>query len=189
MTGRNQRSASHLRRSSMTAFWARCMQHDRDDDEHQQHGDGERRGARPVGLEKNSSQRTRPIISVPGPPSSDGMTNSPMAGMKTSMRAGDDAGHGERQGDGEEGADGPGAEIGGGLEQGAVELHQIGVERQDHEGQVGVDDADIDGEIGLHHHQRAWMPKRPRKLLMTPLPPGSRSRRRRAAGTRSRTAG
>jgi hypothetical protein len=34
---------------------------------------------------KNSSQRTRPIISVSGPPRRDGMTNSPMAGMKTSM--------------------------------------------------------------------------------------------------------
>ncbi|MNY74322.1 hypothetical protein D3C86_2133230 [compost metagenome] len=35
--------------------------------------------------EKNSSQSTRPIIKVSGPPRSEGMTNSPMAGMKTSM--------------------------------------------------------------------------------------------------------
>ena len=44
--------------------------------------------ARRVGqsrLEKNSSQSTRPIISVSGPPSSAGITNSPIAGMKTSM--------------------------------------------------------------------------------------------------------
>ena len=36
-------------------------------------------------LLKNSSQSTRPIISVPGPPSSSGMTYSPTLGMKTSM--------------------------------------------------------------------------------------------------------
>src|SRR5690606_3048249 len=37
-------------------------------------------------LAKNSFQRTRPIISVSGPPRSSGMTNSPIAGMKTSMK-------------------------------------------------------------------------------------------------------
>ena len=36
-------------------------------------------------LEKNSSHMTRPIISVCGPPSSSGMTNSPMQGMNTSI--------------------------------------------------------------------------------------------------------
>src|SRR5690606_5124173 len=36
-------------------------------------------------FEKNSAHSTRPIICVPGPPSSEGMTNSPMAGRNTSM--------------------------------------------------------------------------------------------------------
>ena len=36
-------------------------------------------------LLKNSSHSTRPIISVSGPPSSSGMTNSPTQGMKTSI--------------------------------------------------------------------------------------------------------
>ena len=36
-------------------------------------------------LPKNSSHNTRPIISVCGPPSSSGMTNSPTQGMNTSM--------------------------------------------------------------------------------------------------------
>ncbi len=36
-------------------------------------------------LLKNSSQSTRPIIRVSGPPSSSGMTYSPMQGMKTSI--------------------------------------------------------------------------------------------------------
>src|SRR5690606_38789601 len=36
-------------------------------------------------LAKNSSHSTRPIISVSAPPKSEGMTNSPMAGIKTSM--------------------------------------------------------------------------------------------------------
>jgi hypothetical protein len=36
-------------------------------------------------LLKNSSHSTRPIISVSGPPSSSGMTNSPTQGMNTSM--------------------------------------------------------------------------------------------------------
>ena len=35
-------------------------------------------------LAKNSFHTTRPIISVLGPPSSSGMTNSPTAGMNTS---------------------------------------------------------------------------------------------------------
>src|SRR5699024_9818847 len=35
-------------------------------------------------LPKNSSQRTRPIIRLSGPPSREGITNSPTAGMKTS---------------------------------------------------------------------------------------------------------
>ena len=37
-------------------------------------------------LLKNSSHSTRPIISESGPPSSAGITNSPTAGMKTSMQ-------------------------------------------------------------------------------------------------------
>ena len=37
-------------------------------------------------LLKNSSQSTRPIMSASGPPSSAGITNSPTAGMKTSMQ-------------------------------------------------------------------------------------------------------
>ena len=36
-------------------------------------------------LEKNSSHSTRPIISAFGPPSSAGITNSPTAGMNTSI--------------------------------------------------------------------------------------------------------
>src|SRR5690606_28478702 len=36
-------------------------------------------------LAKNSSHSTRPIINVSAPPKSEGMTNSPMAGIKTSM--------------------------------------------------------------------------------------------------------
>ena len=36
-------------------------------------------------LEKNSSHSTRPIIRVSGPPSRAGITNSPTAGMNTSM--------------------------------------------------------------------------------------------------------
>ena len=34
-------------------------------------------------FEKNSSNSTFPIIKVPDPPSNDGITNSPSAGMKT----------------------------------------------------------------------------------------------------------
>ena len=37
-------------------------------------------------LLKNSVQSTLPIISMPGSPSSDGMTNSPTAGMNTSRQ-------------------------------------------------------------------------------------------------------
>ena len=37
-------------------------------------------------LLKNSSHSTRPIMSASGPPSSAGITNSPTAGMKTSMQ-------------------------------------------------------------------------------------------------------
>src|SRR6185437_10800330 len=40
-------------------------------------------------------------------------------------------------------------------EQRAVELHQIGVERQDHERQVGIDDAEIDREIGIEQREGA----------------------------------
>jgi len=36
-------------------------------------------------LPKNSSHSTRPIIRLSGPPSRVGMTNSPMAGMNTSI--------------------------------------------------------------------------------------------------------
>ena len=36
-------------------------------------------------LEKNSSHSTRPIMRALGPPSSAGMTNSPTAGMNTSI--------------------------------------------------------------------------------------------------------
>src|ERR1700722_15667062 len=36
-------------------------------------------------LPKNSSQRTRPIMRLSGPPNKEGMTNSPTAGMKTNM--------------------------------------------------------------------------------------------------------
>src|SRR6202050_5987846 len=36
-------------------------------------------------LLKNSSQSTRPIMRLSGPPRSDGMTNSPPAGMNTSI--------------------------------------------------------------------------------------------------------
>src|SRR6185312_16632627 len=37
------------------------------------------------------------------------------------------------------------------LEQRLVELHQIGVERQDHERQIGIDDTQIHREIGIEH--------------------------------------
>src|SRR5690606_10338890 len=82
--GQEPAGAAHGLRPSTTALWARCI--------------------RTIGittmtsrvmasaaargqlvLEKNSSHRMRPIIWVPGPPSREGMTNSPIAGMKTSM--------------------------------------------------------------------------------------------------------
>jgi len=40
---------------------------------------------RPGAVRENSSQSTRPIINAFGPPRSAGMTNSPTAGMNTSM--------------------------------------------------------------------------------------------------------
>jgi hypothetical protein len=82
------------------------------------------------------------------------MTNSPIAGMNTSMEPammpGSDSGRvTDRkvcQGREPRSAEASSSEV--------SSFTSVGVERQDHEGQVGVDDADIDGEIGLHHHQR-----------------------------------
>ena len=71
------------------------------------------------------------------------------------QRAGDDAGHRQRQRDAQEGLDRPGAEIVRGLEQRVVVLLEVGVQRQDHERQVGIDDADVDREAGVHHRRAA----------------------------------
>ena len=82
------------------------------------------------------------------------MTNSPIAGTKTSMKPAITPGIESGSVTWKKVDERPPPEVGRGLEQALVELHEVGVERQDHERQVGVDDAEIDGEGRLQHHQR-----------------------------------
>src|SRR5690606_12530238 len=80
----NEPAPAHQRRSTM-ALWARCISTiGTTTTTSMVTASAAARGQ--LVLEKNSSHRMRPIISVSGPASSEGMTNSPMAGMKTSMQ-------------------------------------------------------------------------------------------------------
>src|SRR5882762_6498993 len=104
-------------------------------------------------LPKNSSQSTRPIIRLLGPPSRVGITNSPMAGMNTNI----------------EPAITPGMDSGsvtstkvrqGGLPRSAAASSRERSsfskveQRQNHERQVRIDDAEIDRKGGSHDLQR-----------------------------------
>jgi hypothetical protein len=90
-----QESRDHHRRDeSRAAAVHRCphllplralVKHDRED-QHEEHRNRDRARTGQSRLLKNSSHSTRPIISASGPPSSAGITNSPTAGMKTSMQ-------------------------------------------------------------------------------------------------------
>ena len=108
--------------------------------------------------EVNSSAITRPIIGLAALPTRLGMISSPVAGMKTSRPPAMMPGMRQRQGHVPEHLPGPRAQIHRGLVQGRVELLEIGVERQDHEGQVGIDHDEHDREIRVHHRDRLERP-------------------------------
>ena len=105
-------------------------------------------------LAKKSFHIVRPIISVSEPPSRSGMTNSPIAGMKTSrepaMMPGSASGtvivaNARRA---------AGAEIARGFEKRRIAPLQRIVDRQDHERQIGVDDAEHDGAVACEKIER-----------------------------------
>jgi hypothetical protein len=68
--------------------------------------------------------------------------------------AGDDAVLGQRHGDLPEAVEGARTQVRGGLQQALVVLHQVGVQRQDHERQVRIDHADIHRQVGVEDLQR-----------------------------------
>ncbi len=121
-------------------------------------------------LEKNSVHSTLPIIRLSGPPSRSGITNSPTAGMKTSMlpatMPGQESGSVTRR----KARKGRQPRSAAASSRVGISMRQVGVERQHHEGQIGIDHAEIDRELGVQDVQRVSMtPSQSSKLFSSPL--------------------
>ncbi len=129
-------------------------QHDRHD-QHEKQENGHGRGRGPVAVvEELEPERAPDHQRRRSRPDRSGITNSPTAGMKTRNEPAMMPGRASGTVIAPEGRGGRAAEIDRGLDQRAVMLLEVGVERQDHEGQVGVDDADMDGDLGIVDHER-----------------------------------
>jgi len=104
---------------------------------------------RPVAVAEKIRPRARGPIMRLSDPGRVGITNSPMAGMNTSMEPGDDPRHGQRQCHVEEGpATGGLPRSADASEQRMIQLLQGGGQGSHHEGQIGIDDSEVDRECG-----------------------------------------
>ena len=142
-------------------------------------------------LVKNSSYRVRPIMSESSPPSNAGMTNSPSAGMNTSRLPAMMPGRERGRVISRKTVQGPGAQVGSRFVQAVIQSLQVGVERQDHERQVGIDNPQVHGKIRIQQLQRLVDEADGEQQVVDQRRSCSAcpSRRTRATGTKSRTAG
>src|SRR6218665_3984946 len=124
--------------------------HQRKQDQ-QHHADGQRRGHGPVVVAEKFVPEHAPYHQRAGAAQQFGNHILPHTGNEYQHGAGNDSVLGQRHGDQPECLEWRGAQILGRFQQAQIHLHQIGVQRKNHEWQIGIDHAQHHGETGVHH--------------------------------------